>query len=72
MPSRCLEMGCLAIAAVADYVFSMDISRLFSKAVIILPDVLAGYSLGLAWAVLVYTFIEGIFMKRKLENVEKK
>ncbi len=37
-----------------------------------LTDVLAGYALGVAWAALVYTVIEGIFMKRKIENVEKK
>jgi undecaprenyl-diphosphatase len=37
-----------------------------------LTDVLAGYALGIAWAGLVYTAIEGIFMKRKVENVEKK
>ena len=30
-----------------------------------LSDVLAGYALGIAWAALVYTIIEGIFMKRK-------
>ncbi len=33
-----------------------------------LTDVLAGYSLGLAWAVLVYTLIELIFMKRKVST----
>lgn len=33
-----------------------------------LTDVLAGYALGLAWAVLVYTVIEQLFMKRKLNN----
>jgi undecaprenyl-diphosphatase len=36
-----------------------------------LTDVLAGYALGIAWAGLVYTLIEGIFMKRKKQNVEK-
>ncbi len=36
-----------------------------------LTDVLAGYALGIAWAGLVYTVIEGIFMKRKIKNVEK-
>lgn len=33
-----------------------------------LTDVLSGYALGLAWAVLVYTVIEQLFMKRKLNN----
>ncbi len=37
-----------------------------------LTDVLAGYALGIAWAGLVYTFIESVFMKRKTNNVEKK
>ncbi len=37
-----------------------------------LTDVLAGYALGIAWAGLVYTAIEGIFMKRKMKNVEEK
>src|SRR5215216_6532295 len=31
-----------------------------------LTDVLAGYALGLAWAALVYTLIERVFMKRKV------
>jgi undecaprenyl-diphosphatase len=31
-----------------------------------LTDVLAGYALGLAWAVLVYTVIENMFWKRKV------
>ena len=30
-----------------------------------LTDVLAGYALGIAWAALVYTLIEGLFIKRK-------
>ncbi len=33
-----------------------------------LTDVLAGYALGLAWAVLVYTLIEFVFMKRKVST----
>ena len=38
-----------------------------------LTDVLAGYALGIAWAGLVYTVIERIFItKEELENVEKK
>jgi membrane-associated phospholipid phosphatase len=37
-----------------------------------LTDVLAGYALGIAWAGLVYTLIEGIFMKRKMNHVEEK
>ena len=38
-----------------------------------LTDVLAGYALGIAWAGLVYTIIERIFIKKEdLENVEKK
>ena len=36
-----------------------------------LTDVLAGYALGIAWAALVYTLIEIIFLRRKNENVEK-
>jgi undecaprenyl-diphosphatase len=36
-----------------------------------LTDVLAGYALGLAWAALVYTIIEAIFIRRKSQNVEK-
>lgn len=37
-----------------------------------LTDVLAGYALGIAWAGLVYTLIEGIFVKRKMKHVEEK
>jgi undecaprenyl-diphosphatase len=38
-----------------------------------LTDVLAGYALGIAWAGLVYTGIEGIFIKKEdLQNVEKR
>lgn len=37
-----------------------------------LTDVLAGYALGIAWAGLVYTLIEGIFIQRKKQNVEKR
>lgn len=36
-----------------------------------LTDVLAGYALGIAWAALVYTVIEGIFIRRRNQNVEK-
>jgi undecaprenyl-diphosphatase len=31
-----------------------------------LTDVLAGYALGLAWASLVYTLIENIFLRKKV------
>jgi len=38
-----------------------------------LTDVLAGYALGIAWAGLVYTVIERIFIKKEeLQNVEEK
>ena len=37
-----------------------------------LTDVLAGYALGMAWAALVYTVIEVIFLRRKNKNVEKR
>jgi membrane-associated phospholipid phosphatase len=37
-----------------------------------LTDVLAGYALGIAWAGLIYTLIEIIFMRRNNEHVEKR
>ncbi|HEX9388903.1 MAG TPA: phosphatase PAP2 family protein, partial [Anaerolineales bacterium] len=38
-----------------------------------LTDILAGYALGIAWAGLVYTVIERIFIKKEeLQNVEKR
>ena len=38
-----------------------------------LTDVLAGYALGIAWAGLVYTVIEGIFIKKEeFQNVKEK
>jgi membrane-associated phospholipid phosphatase len=36
-----------------------------------LTDVVAGYALGIAWAALIFTVIEGIFMRRKNQNVKK-
>jgi membrane-associated phospholipid phosphatase len=35
-----------------------------------LTDLLAGYSLGLAWAGLVYTLIERISMRRKVSGTQ--
>ena len=37
-----------------------------------LTDVLGGYALGIAWAGLVYTLIETIFMRRNKKDVEKR
>jgi undecaprenyl-diphosphatase len=69
MPSRFWKW-LLGIAAAAVILFD-GYSRIFQGSHYF-TDVLAGYALGLAWAVLVYTVIEGIFMKRKTENVEKR
>ncbi len=37
-----------------------------------LTDVLAGYALGIAWAGLVYTLIEKIFIKGRIKDVQKR
>ncbi len=37
-----------------------------------LTDVIAGYALGLAWAALVFTVIENLFLNEKLTSTEKK
>jgi undecaprenyl-diphosphatase len=69
MPSRFWKWT-VAIAALLIVLFD-GFSRIFQGGHY-LTDVLAGYALGLAWAGLVYTVIEGIFMKRKIKNVEKR
>jgi len=69
MPSRGWKWV-LSIAAVVVVLFD-GYSRVFQGGHYF-TDVLAGYALGIAWAVLVYTVIEGIFIKRKTENVEKR
>ncbi len=69
MPSRGWKWA-VAIAAVLIMLFS-GFSRIFEGSHY-LTDVLGGYALGLAWAGLVYTLIEGIFIKKEeLKNVEK-
>jgi len=69
MPSRFWKWT-VGIAALLIVLFD-GFSRVFQGGHY-LTDVLAGYALGLAWAGLVYTVIEGIFMKRKIKNVEKR
>ncbi|HLO15956.1 MAG TPA: phosphatase PAP2 family protein [Anaerolineales bacterium] len=69
MPSRFWKWT-VSIAAALIILFD-GFSRVFQGGHY-LTDVLAGYALGIAWAGLVYTIIEGIFMKRKIENVEKR
>jgi len=69
MPSRFWKWT-MGIAALLIVLFD-GFSRVFQGGHY-LTDVLAGYALGLAWAGLVYTVIEGIFMKRKIKNVEKR
>ena len=66
MPSRFWKWV-VGIVAVAIILFD-GFSRVF-QGNHYLTDVLAGYALGMAWAGLVYTVIEGIFMKRKKQNV---
>ena len=68
MPSRFWKWTVI-IAALLIVLFD-GFSRIF-QANHYLTDVLGGYALGIAWAALVYTLIEGIFMKRKKQNVEK-
>jgi len=70
MPSRFWKWTVI-IAAVLTMLFS-GFSRIFEGSHY-LTDVLGGYALGLAWAALVYTLIEGIFVKKEeLKNVEKR
>ena len=69
MPSRFWKWT-VSIAALLIVLFD-GFSRVFQGGHY-LTDVLAGYALGIAWAGLVYTVIEGMFMKRKNQNVEKR
>jgi undecaprenyl-diphosphatase len=69
MPSRFWKW---TVAVVALLIVLFDgFSRVF-QGNHYLTDVLAGYALGIAWAGLVYTVIEGIFMRRKNQDVEKR
>jgi membrane-associated phospholipid phosphatase len=70
MPSRFWRWT-VGIAALLIVLFD-GFSRVFQGGHY-LTDVLAGYALGIAWAGLVYTGIEGIFIKKEdLQNVEKR
>jgi len=69
MPSRFWKWA-VSLAAFLIVLFD-GFSRVFQGGHY-LTDVLAGYALGIAWAGLVYTVIEGMFMKRKNQNVEKR
>jgi undecaprenyl-diphosphatase len=62
MPSRFWKWA-VGIAILAIVLFD-GFSRVF-QGNHYLTDVLAGYALGLAWAVLVYTLIEIIFLRKK-------
>jgi membrane-associated phospholipid phosphatase len=68
MPSRFWKWT-LIIATVLIILFD-GFSRIYQGGHY-LTDVLAGYALGIAWAALVYTVIEGIFIRRRNQNVEK-
>lgn len=63
MPSHAWKWT-IAIATLLVILFS-GYSRIFQGSHY-LTDVLGGYALGIVWAVLVYTVIEMIFMKRKV------
>jgi undecaprenyl-diphosphatase len=63
MPSRFWKWT-VALVALSLMLFD-GYSRIFQGGHY-LTDVLAGYALGLAWAALVYTLIERVFMKRKV------
>lgn len=70
MPSRGWKWT-VALAAIFIMLFS-GFSRIFEGSHYF-TDVLGGYALGLAWAVLVYTLIEGIFMRKgEVQNVEER
>jgi membrane-associated phospholipid phosphatase len=70
MPSRFWKWV-VGIAALSIVLFD-GFSRVF-QGNHYLTDVLAGYALGIAWAGLVYTVIERIFIKKEeLQNVEEK
>jgi membrane-associated phospholipid phosphatase len=66
MPSRFWK-GLLVVAALFTMLY-VGFSRLFLGGHY-LTDLLAGYALGIAWAGLVYTLIERIFMKRRDSRV---
>jgi undecaprenyl-diphosphatase len=68
MPSRFWKWA-VAITALLIILFD-GFSRIF-QGNHYLTDVLAGYALGLAWAGLVYTLIENVFMRRD-KHVEKR
>jgi membrane-associated phospholipid phosphatase len=59
----------VAIAAVLTMVF-IGFSRVFLGGHY-LTDIVAGYALGLAWAGLVFTLIESLFMKRKVGSARE-
>ena len=63
MPSRAWKWA-IAFATLFVVLFS-GYSRIFQGSHYF-TDVLGGYALGIAWAVLVYTVIEITFMKRKV------
>ncbi len=63
MPSRFWKW--MFVIAMAAIVLFDGFSRIFQGSHY-LTDVLAGYALGLAWAALVYTLVENIFMMRKV------
>ena len=70
MPSRFWK-GVVVLGALLIVLFD-GFSRVF-QGNHYLTDVLAGYALGIAWAGLVYTVIERIFIKKEeLQNVEEK
>ena len=67
MPSRFWKWAVVIVAAVI--ILFDGFSRVF-QGNHYLTDVLAGYALGLAWAGLVYTLIESLFIKKKeVQNV---
>ncbi len=69
MPSRFWKW--VVVIAAASIVLFDGFSRVF-QGNHYLTDVLAGYALGIAWAGLVYTIIERIFIKKEeVQNVEK-
>lgn len=69
MPTRFWKW--MVVLAAAVFILFDGFSRIYQGSHY-LTDVLAGYALGLAWAALVYTVIETIFIRRKNQNVEKR
>jgi membrane-associated phospholipid phosphatase len=70
-PKMRSAFGKVAVVVLAIFIMVfVGFSRVFTGGHY-LTDVLAGYSVGIAWSGLIYTVIELIFRKRRNQNVQK-